>query len=66
MDKIPAMAAPPGWVNDFNSPVNRATLYIGVSSFVVPLAFIFVCLKLYMKFFVLRKPGLEDGEFILQ
>lgn len=35
-------------------------MYIAVSSVVVSLAFIFVVLKLYMRLFVLRKPGWDD------
>jgi hypothetical protein len=60
LSKIPAISPPPGEVVDFNSPINRATMYIAVSSVVVSLAFIFVVLKLYMRLFVLRKPGWDD------
>ena len=60
LSAIPALPAPEGWTTDFNSPVNRAVQYIAVSSIVVPMAFVCVLLKLYMKITVIRKPGWDD------
>ncbi|RYO97036.1 hypothetical protein DL765_011334 [Monosporascus sp. GIB2] len=65
----PAAKSPTG-VYDFESPDNSATGFFVVSSVFMVLAAITVTLKLYVRLFVHKKPGLDDlctvGAFVLQ
>ncbi|KAI1439031.1 hypothetical protein GGR50DRAFT_637118 [Xylaria sp. CBS 124048] len=58
--KVPAAKAPPGFTSDFNNTDSSAPLFIGVSSLFLTIAVICVSLKLYVRFFIHRKPGLDD------
>ena len=66
LSMIPSIAPPQGVIPNFNSPTNRADLFIAVSCIVVPLSFIFVVLKLYMRIFVMRKPGWDDCKYFMR
>ena len=61
----PSGKPPLGQTIDFSSPENRATLYIGVSSVLAGISFIFVALKLYTRAFIQNKLGWDDCKFIL-
>ncbi|RYP13122.1 hypothetical protein DL767_010881 [Monosporascus sp. MG133] len=69
INTTPAAQSPTG-VYDFDSPVNSAMIFYVVSSVFMVLAAIVVLLKLYIRLFVHKKPGLDDvctvGAFILQ
>jgi hypothetical protein len=56
----PAARPPPGVRPDFNSPVNSASLFYGISSVGMALAIIFVGIKLYVRLYIHRKPGIDD------
>jgi hypothetical protein len=66
LSKIPAMMPPPGEVVDFNSPENRAALYIAVCSILIPLTALFVAAKLCMRIFVVRKLAWDDCKLTIQ
>ena len=60
--KVPAARPPHNGTPDFDSPQNRAALYIAVSSVLIALTIISVAGKLYVKIFIQRKPGWDDGK----
>ena len=66
LSKIPTMMPPPGAVVDFNSPENRAVLYIATCSVLVPLTALFVTAKLCMRIFVVRKLAWDDCKHTMQ
>ncbi|KAI1322267.1 hypothetical protein F5Y16DRAFT_387079 [Xylariaceae sp. FL0255] len=60
LNTTPASVSPNG-VYDFNSPVNNAKVYLVVSTVFLVLATLCVALKLYVRFAIQRRPGLDDA-----
>lgn len=57
---IPAGKAPDGQESDFNSPENSALLFYAISSVFTVIAVVCVFLKLYVRIFVHKQPGMDD------
>lgn len=58
----PAIEAPDGQTSDFNSPIRQtwAPLFFSVTSVFMALAIVCVLLKLYIRLYIHKQPGLDD------
>jgi hypothetical protein len=57
----PALAPPPGIVPNFNNPPNQNGLARGVLGATVAIATVSMVLRLYGRFYLLRKVSPEDS-----
>lgn len=59
---VPALAPPAGVTPDFTARNVRGDVYIGLCSILLAIVFVSLGLRLYAKFHIKRKPGLDDRE----
>ena len=57
-----SLAPPPGVVPNFSIHNERADVYNVVCSVLLGVVYLFVCLRMYAKFWIKRKAGFDDCE----
>lgn len=57
----PALAPPPGVVSNFDNPSNQNGLAMGVLIACASIATVCLLLRIYGRFYLLRKVSAEDG-----
>ena len=60
----PSLAPPPGVVPDFSIHNERAEVYNIVCSMLLGIVYLFVCLRMYAKFWIKRNAGFDDCEVL--